>query len=153
MRKPREATAFGLQLVGGKPVKLTGYYKYKAGETFTDAHYNVCPDRKDTADIYAVVYEVDPQKFVSLNGDDVLTSDRIVMMARIADPGEPAEWKRFEEPFRLLPGKTFSDERLRNDGYAITVVCTSSRQGAYFEGAVGSTLYVDELRVVWEGEE
>lgn len=156
MREPRKATAFGLQLVGGKPVKpvkLTGYYKYKAGEIFTDAHYEVCPDRKDTADIYSVIYEVNPQKFVALNGDDVLTSDRIVMMARIADPGEPAEWKRFEEPFRLLPGKTFSDERLRNDGYAITVVCTSSRKGAYFEGAVGSTLYVDELRVVWEGEE
>ena len=66
---------------------------------------------EDTADIYAVIYEVNPQKFVALNGDDVLTSDRIVMMARIADPGEPAEWKRFEEPFRLLPGKTFSDEQ------------------------------------------
>lgn len=150
---PRQATRFGLQLVGGKPIKLTGYYKYKAGEVFTNTQNEVCPDRKDTADIYAVVYEVNPQKFVPLNGDEVLTSDRIVMMARIANPGEPAEWKQFEEPFRLLPGKTFSDERLRNDGYAITVVCTSSRQGAYFEGAVGSTLYVDELRVVWEGEE
>ncbi|EJW92735.1 lipoprotein [gut metagenome] len=153
MGKPREATAFGLQLVNYKPIKLTGYYKYTAGKVFTDANYKVCPDRKDTADIYAVVYEVDPQNFVALNGDDVLTSDRIVMMARIANPGEPAEWKQFEEPFRLLPGKTFSDERLHKDGYAITVVCTSSRQGAYFEGAIGSTLYVDELRIVWDEDE
>lgn len=74
------------------------------------------------------------------------------MMARIANPGEPAEWTHFEEPFRLMPGKQFDKQRMSNDGYAITVVCTSSRQGAYFEGAVGSTLYVDELRILWEIE-
>ena len=31
---PRRATKFGLQLVTEVPVKLEGYYKYKAGETF-----------------------------------------------------------------------------------------------------------------------
>lgn len=153
MRQPRQATRFGLQLVGGKPLRLEGFYKYTAGETFTDKDKNERPELKDTADIYAVVFEVDPDNFEPLNGDDVLSSGRIVMMARIADPGEPQEWTRFEEPFELLDGKTFDEERLRNDGYAIAVVATSSRQGAYFEGAVGSTLYVDELRIVWEGEE
>lgn len=153
MRQPRQATRFGLQLVGGKPLRLEGYYKYTAGEEFTDKDKNPVPDRRDMADIYAVVYEVDPADFRPLNGDDVLTSDRIVMMARIDNPGEPAEWTSFSEPFRLLEGKTFDDARLRADGYAIAVVATSSRDGAYFEGAIGSTLYVDELRVVWEGEE
>lgn len=81
----------------------------------------------------------------------MLTSDRIVMMARIENPGEPAEWTYFKEPFKLRPGKQFSEDQLSRDGYAIAVVCTSSRQGAYFEGAVGSVLYVDELRVIWEG--
>ena len=74
-------------------------------------------------------------------------------MARIDNPGEPAEWKHFSEPFRPMNGKRFDENRLRADGYAIAVVATSSRQGAYFEGAVGSTLYVDELRIVWEGED
>ena len=151
MKKPREATHFGLQLVGGKPLALEGYYKYTAGETFTDKNKQVCPERHDTADIYAVLYEVDPADFQALNGDDVLSSPRIVMLARIDKPGEPTEWTHFSEPFRLMPGKEFDEERLRNDGYAIAVVATSSRQGAYFEGAIGSTLYVDELRVVWEG--
>ena len=151
MKKPREATHFGLQLVGGKPLALEGYYKYTAGETFTDKNKQVCPERHDTADIYAVLYEVDPADFQALNGDDVLSSPRIVMMARIDKPGEPTEWTHFSEPFRLMPGKEFDEQRLRNDGYAIAVVATSSRQGAYFEGAIGSTLYVDELRVVWEG--
>ena len=41
-------------------------------------------------------------------------------------------------------------ERLKSGKYAIAVVATSSRQGAYFEGAIGSVLWVDELRVVWQ---
>ena len=97
-----------------------------------------------------------------LNGDDVLSSDRIVLMARIDKPVEfegtlekleTAPWVSFNEPFHLLSGKTFSEERLKDNGYAIAIVATSSRQGAYFIGAIGSTLYIDELRIVWEGEE
>lgn len=152
--RPRRATRFGLPLVGGKPLYLRGMYKYTAGEVFTDGKKNVCPDRHDTCDIYSVVYEIDPdpKKFVPLNGDDVLTSNRIVAMARIDEPGEPKEWTVFNEPFRMMNGKEFDEERLRNNGYAIAIVATSSRGGAYFEGAIGSVLYIDELRVVWEGE-
>lgn len=153
MQFPRQATHFGMQLVGGRPLRLEGYYKYTAGPVFTDKDQNVRPELHDTCDIYAVLYEVDPSDFTALNGDDVLSSDRIVALARIDDPGEPADWTFFSEPFRPMNGKTFDEERLRADGYAIAVVMTSSRQGAYFEGAVGSTLYVDEIRIVWEGEE
>ncbi len=153
MLKPLAATRFGLQLVGSKPLKLSGYYKYTAGEVFTDKKKQVRPELEDTADIYAVLYEVDPAKFVSLNGADVLSSDRIVLMARIDKPGEPQEWVKFEEPFKPMNGKTFDENRLRDNGYAIAVVATSSRQGAYFEGAVGSTLYIDEIKIHWEGEE
>ena len=150
---PRKATRFGLQLVGGKPLYLSGYYKFTAGKVFTDKLGKVDETRKDTCDIYAVLYEVNPEKFEPLNGDDVLTSQRIVSLARIDNPGEPQEWKRFMEPFRPMNGKEFEEERLRNDGYAIAIVATSSRQGAYFEGAIGSVLYVDELRIIWEGDE
>lgn len=150
---PLQATRFGLQLVGGKPLRLEGWYKYTAGVVYTDRKQQVHPELTDTADIYAVVYETEPEKFVPLNGSNVLSSDRIVMLARIDDPGEPQEWKSFSEPFKLRPGKAFSEDRLRENGYAIAVVATSSRQGAYFEGAVGSTLYIDELRIVWEGDE
>lgn len=153
MLSPRRATRFGLQLVGGRPLRFEGYYKYKAGTVFTDSKKQVHPELHDTADIYAVLYEVNPDGFVALNGDDVLSSPRIVAMARIDKPGEPEEWTRFSEEFRPMNGKEFDEQRLRTDGYAIAVVATSSRQGAYFEGAVGSTLYVDELRIVWDGEQ
>ncbi len=150
---PLKATRFGLQLVGGKPLFLEGYYKYQAGEVFTDKNKQVDPTRHDTCDIYAVLYEVDAANFVPLNGENVLSSDRVVSYVRIDNPGEPAEWTYFREPFRPANGKTFSEERLRSDGYAITIVASSSRSGAFFEGAVGSTLYVDEFRIIWEGEE
>jgi hypothetical protein len=32
-------------------------------------------------------------------------------------------------------------------------VASSSKDGASFEGAVGSTLYIDELAIEWETEE
>lgn len=150
MKKPRKATEFGLQVLKGKPKSLEGWYKYKAGEVFTDKDKNVCPERHDTADIYAVVYEVDPNNFVALDGDNVLSSDRIVLMARIDNPGEPDNWTSFSEPFKLMNGKTFDPERLASYGYAIAVVATSSRQGAYFEGAIGSTLYINQLKVIYE---
>lgn len=153
MTAPRKATKFGRQIVNSEPVALAGRYKYTAGETMVDQNKNALPEMHDTADIYAVVYEVDdPANFVPLNGDDVLTSERIVLMARIDNPGEPKEWTQFREPFRPMNGKTFSTERMRNRGYAMAIVMTSSRQGAYFIGAIGSTLYVDDLRVEWKDD-
>lgn len=153
---PRRATKFGLQLVTEVPVKLEGYYKYKAGETFIDINKVEHPELHDMADIYAVVYEAYPEgsdKFVPLNGDDVLSSDRIVLLARIDEPGEPEEWTFFSEPFKPVGNKGISEEMLRENKYAIAIVCTSSRDGAYFNGAIGSVLYVDELKVVWKGDE
>jgi len=150
MLAPRKATRFGWQIVKKRPVSLSGEYKYTAGAEMLDKNKNILENEQDTADIYAVVYEVDPDNVVPLNGDDILSSERIVLMARIADPGYPTEWTTFEEPFEEKNGKTFSAERLANNGYALSVVMTSSRRGAYFEGAVGSVLYVDNIRITWQ---
>jgi hypothetical protein len=147
---PRKATRMGLQLVGGEPVMLTGYYKYTPGEVFYDKNKEVVEGRRDKCDVYAVLYEVDPAKFVPLNGDDVLTSNRIVSVARLENPEEPKEWTKFELPFVMKEGKTFDRERMNNDGYAITIVASSSRDGQVFEGAIGSELFIDELEIVWK---
>lgn len=149
MLYPRRATRFGLQILQGEPRTLQGRYKYTAGPDFTDETGKICPEMHDTCDIYAVVYEVDPRNFVPLNGDDVLSSDRIALMARIDNPGEPQEWKHFAEPFKAMNGKTFDPQRLDDNGYAIAIVLTSSRQGAYFRGSVGSVLLVDDIEVTY----
>lgn len=156
-KSPRKATAFGLQMVGNTaPLTLEGYYKYTAGPNFTDEKKKPVAGKKDMADIYAVVYEAfvtgenGESVFTPLDGDNILNSERIVMIARIDDPGEPQEWQYFSEPFRPMNEKTFDEAIAREDGYAIAVVATSSRDGAYFRGAIGSTLYVDELKITWK---
>ena len=152
MKKPLEATRFGLQIVPAKPLYLCGAYKYKAGEKFTDKKFQEVPGCRDTCAIYSVLFEVDPDSVVTLDGSNVKSSERIVLIAQLDNPGEPEEWTSFRIPFEYANGKSFSMERLLNNGYAITVVASSSKGGDFFEGAVGSTLFVDNLRIEWEGD-
>lgn len=150
MKKPLEATRFGLQIVTSKPLYLCGEYKYKSGEVFTDKKSNILSDRRDTCAIYAVLFEVDPENVILLDGSNVRSSERIVMIAQLENPGEPAEWTSFKIPFEYANGKSFDPECLQYNRYAITVVASSSQGGDFFEGAVGSTLYIDNLRIEWE---
>lgn len=143
-----KATRFGrpFQFV---PTYLTGYYQYKAGEIFTDAELNVLPDRTDIFDIYAIMYETD-DKTTYLDGNNSLTSSNLIAIARFdpADKKEADEWTHFSLPFEYLPGKTIDPDKLKNGLYNISVIFSSSADGATFEGAVGSTLLVDEVTLV-----
>lgn len=149
-----KATHFGLQIIpeGHKPVALKGYYKYTAGSVFKDKNNKVVDGRKDECSIYAVLFEIDPNNFIQLDGSNITSSNRIVLMADLKEPGEPAEWKEFNIPFEQMNGKEFDYEKLKKDEYAITIVASSSKNGAFFEGAVGSTLFIDELKIEWEKE-
>lgn len=150
MKAPLQATRFGLQIVPDKPLSLHGYYKYTAGEEFTNVKLEVIPDRNDGCAIYSVLYEVDPENVETLDGANILSSDRIVMVAELENPGEPEEWTEFKIPYKTKNGKVFDIEKMQRGEYAITVVASSSKDGALFEGAVGSTLYVDEIEIIWE---
>ena len=152
MKKPLEATRFGMTIAPSEPVSLTGYYRYTPGETFTDKAKEEVAGRRDTCAIYSVLYEVDPADIVTLDGSNVLSSDRIVLVAELQNPGEPQEWTAFEIPYTAVNGKAFDQEKLEKGEYAITVVASSSKEGAFFEGAVGSTLYVDELKINWNSK-
>ena len=154
MSAPLAATRMGMRILppNAKPLSLTGYYKYTPGEKFTDKEKKEVEGRRDACAIYAVVFEVDPEKFEPLNGDNVTSSDRIVLIAELQNPGEPTEWTEFNEPFEPRNGKVFDYNKLVNNEYAITVVASSSKDGAFFEGAVGSTLFVDEIKIEWENK-
>ena len=128
-----------------EPLRVTGYYKYKRGADFTGADSNVIPGRQDEADIYAVLYrnKDDNGNAVMLNGGDVLTSPYIVRKARVASLPETDEWTPFDMFFE---GDTPIDKvLLENLGYNLALVFSSSKSGATFEGAVGSTLYIDDV--------
>lgn len=128
-----------------EPLRVTGYYKYKRGADFTGADSNVIPGRQDEADIYAVLYRNKDENgnAVMLNGGDVLTSPYIVRKARVASLPETDEWTPFDMFFE---GDTPIDKvLLENLGYNLALVFSSSKSGATFEGAVGSTLYIDDV--------
>ena len=146
---PRKATNFGFQFYK-RPKMLKGYYKFKAGDVYS-VEGKPQDGVRDKCDIYAVMYEAENNS-VMLNGDDVFTSDKLVSLARIKpeDVVESDQWINFEIPFEPVKGRVIDDTKLQNGKYKLGIVLSSSVDGAYFKGAVGSTLYVDEVELICE---
>lgn len=119
---------------------------------------------------------------VMLDGDDVLTNRHIKGVARLShnynmiwneeeqrhipEPvltnspihGITSEWKHVSIPvnydfFQTGHENTIDPVLLRNRGYNIIIGSTSSWRGGYFEGALDSRLYVDNIKVVFEDPE
>ena len=139
------ATEFGIP-TDQQPTKVSGWYRYHPGEVFTNIHLEEVPSRTDKGHIYAVFYRNQDAAGnpVVLNGSDVLTSEYIVSKTQLIIPSVIDEWTHFEMTFE---GGIADPEILASMGYSFTVVFSSSKDGDLFEGAVGSTLEVDEVRV------
>lgn len=137
------------------PTGVKGYYKYQAGEVFEENGKPVA-DKKDTWDVYAVFYEV-PADRKELDGTIVennYTHPNIVSLAFLdeKDRKETAEWTEFYIPFVMKPGKTIDKNLLEEDGYNVSIVFSSSKEGNYFRGAPGSTLFIDEVELIYAAE-
>lgn len=136
------ATKFGVPFTH-IPTSFRGYYKYKAGDTFSVSGKPV-ENRKDICDIYAVFYETD-DNVKTLDGTNVFTSPNLISVARITNAKETDEWTEFNIPFILKEGKSVDPQKLEDEKYNLAIVFSSSIKGDLFEGAVGSTLYIDEV--------
>lgn len=149
-----KATQFGVPN-SKEPVRITGWYKYKPGEKFTDMDMKEYPDRKDEASIYAVFYRNTDNEGNSytLDGHDVedldklLDNPQVYKVARVASLPATDTWTQWEMFFE---GKDAPNDIVAAQGFNLALVFSSSRRGAQFEGAVGSTLYVDEVEVLYE---
>lgn len=152
IKYPLLATNFGTPF-SRVPVTFSGYYKYMPGETYCEANEKgdlvPVPGKTDMFNLYAVMFEsMDGRDF--LNGENVLAPDneQIILTAEIEDRHASSEWVEFTIPFVARPGKSIDPEKLQAGRYSIAVVMSSSQEGDYFNGAVGSTLMVDELEIV-----
>jgi len=151
-----KTTRFGITYKHN-PLRVKGYYKYKPGKEFTNAQMEILKDRVDEADIYGVFYsnknpDSKSEEPYYLYGDGVSDEQlkqnpQVYKVARVKSLPATDEWKPFEMFFE---GKTPDPEELVNGGYNLTVVFSSSKNGATFEGAIGSTLYIDEVEVIYE---
>lgn len=149
-----KATRFGVP-VNRKPVRFTGYYKFQPGEKFQDRYGIEVPGRVDAPDAYAVLYKNTDENGlpVTLYGDDVLTNENIVAIARVPEfkvtgISDTSNWEYFDLPLEYK--QELDMVRLSNLGYNLAVVFTSSIEGATFCGAVGSTLLIDESAIIYE---
>ena len=149
-----KSTQFGVPN-GKEPVRITGWYKYKPGEKFTDMDMKEYPDRKDEASIYAVFYRNTDDKGESyvLDGhavedlDKLLDNPQVYKVACVASLPATDTWTQWEMFFE---GKDAPDDIVAAQGCNLALVFSSSKRGAQFEGAVGSTLYIDEVEVSYE---
>lgn len=140
-----KATHFGFPFFY-YPLRLEGWYKYKAGPTSSSKGKPV-EGRKDECDIYGVLYETD-DNVQFLDGSTSLNSPNIVALARnIKELPETDIWKQFNFKFEPQNGKSIDPDKLGKGIYKLAIVFSSSVDGAKFEGAVGSTLYIDKVTI------
>lgn len=146
LKNPLKATKFGLPF-NNVPTYLTGWYKYKAGKEYSKGG-KIVDGKKDMCNLYAVFYETDAN-LKSLDGTNMLTHPNIYSIAKIKEPKESEKWIYFELSFITQPNKTLDTEKLKAGKYNIAIVFTSSVEGDEFGGAIGSTLYVDEVQLLF----
>lgn len=144
-----KATQFGFPFEH-VPSVLTGYYKYKAGDVF-ESNGKPIEGKTDQCDIYAIFYETDNQVKM-LDGTNAFTHPNLVSIARIKDQKETGEWTQFYIPFESIPGRLIDKKKLEEGGYNIAIVFAASLEGDRFNGAVGSTLYIDEVELIYAAE-
>lgn len=148
---PLTATRMGIRYNStSQPVKFTGYYTYRPGDNFQDEKGNSVAYRTDSAAIYAVLYlnrDGSGQTLV-LDGSNITTHPNIVAIARLNNVQQTQNWNYFEVPFQYRIA--IDPEKLTTQGYSLAIVFSSSHEGDHFRGAIGSTLCVDEVKIICE---
>lgn len=140
---PLKATKFGMPFKY-EPSVFRGFFKYKSGKTFKTKEQKVLEGKKDTWDAYAILFEASVEDF--LDGSHDFKDEKIVSIARLPkeERVEANEWTLFEVPFTYLEGKKYDP----NKTYKLAIVFSASEEGSAFNGAVGSTLYIDEVEII-----
>lgn len=141
------STKFGLPYSGELPTHIRTSYKYKAGGEVRDKDFNVVAGAVDSFDIYAIIFESRATDNF-MYGDHGFQDPRNVAIARVPASmrAETDNWREITFPFEMVAGKTFDPDT----EYVLTIVMSSSINGALFQGAIGSTLIVDELELLYD---
>ena len=83
-----------------------------------------------------------------LDLDNLLKNNpQVVKMARVKSLPATDTWTPFEMEFE---GKDVDNKEVMEKKYNLALVFSSSKDGAQFEGAIGSTLYIDEVKISFE---
>ena len=140
---------FGQKYEGGRPTKLTGYYRYKS-VTIDNAKepYSNWKGKPDSCSIYIALcdwtapFRVDTQnkKFVNLNGPDIIAYGEL--SPEESGNGNMQAYEQFEIDIKYR-------DLTRKPTYVL-IVASASKYGDYFTGGKGSTLYIDEFELQYD---
>jgi hypothetical protein len=152
LTNPLKSTSFGVPFNSGKPTKLAGYYMYKEGaEDYINPDGSRDKTKKDMCSIYAVLFKTNEQ-VQFLYGDNISDSPQIIARAEIKEESiRPNELIFFEVDFDYASyPMPFLWDELKNNVYKISIICSSSNKGQYYEGRPGNTLIVDNLSLYYD---
>lgn len=141
LRDPMSATSFGNECLD-KPLEVKGHFKYIAGTDFYTSDGQLDKSRKDKCTIAAVLYEVDSNDD-TLNGDNIYNSPKIVAKAMLNSEGQ-AEYTPFSLKLEYIKEYDVTKK------YKFAVIFSASEDGAKYNAAIGSKLYIDDVEIINE---
>lgn len=156
---PMNATQFGIPF-DREPITMTGVFKYRPGTTYQDKNGKAVPGRTDAAAIYAILYRNTEEVVIGnktekrkrvLNGNNPKTNPGVVAIADMKDVGAADSWTPFTLAFDYKAPIDY--DVLLNRGYSLAIVFSSSSRGDKFEGAIGSQLCIDQIRIICKKEQ
>ncbi|PSL43393.1 putative glycosyl hydrolase or carbohydrate binding protein [Chitinophaga niastensis] len=140
MQNPLKCPQFG-QPYRGMPKSFTGYYKYQPGAKFQDRNENIIAGKTDACAIYAVLYNGTER----LDATNILTSERIIATAILPDGSAKADWTHFDIPFKVTGTPVAPNAQVM-----MAIIASSSSEGDFYRGAIGSKLVLDNIEIVHE---
>ncbi len=152
------ATQFG-RPIRRMPLRFKGFYKWQPGAQYLNKSQKAvagpAADGRDLPQVYAVVYRnTDHEgKPLVLDGSNVMTHPNVVAIAlvpefKVTGVEQTSPWASFDVAFDYK--ENLSLELLAKRGYSLTLVFSSSKNGAQFEGALGSTLIIDDCSIDYQ---
>ncbi len=141
---PLESTHFGLPFTS-KPLRLTGMYKYRSGgqtlKTMVD----------DRCKIEGVLYRTD-KDVTHLNGYTIKNSPNIVARTKMSYGGDTAGDGYVPFDLEFVYTQDIDAEVLKRGGYNLAIIFSASQNGDTYDGAIGSVLMVDNVRVITDNQ-
>lgn len=140
-----------------RPISLKGYFQYApVAIDKVGGNQPANTVKKGDMDICSIFIILSKGKYTVNNVDvsTLLTEEKVKNSNQFIAYGElPAsecvstngQWKEFNIPLKYKE-KSFSDKPTH-----LIIVCTSSKYGDYFTGGVGSTLYLDDFELIYDG--
>lgn len=145
------------QEFASRPISFKGWYQYKP-EVIDNERQELGSSGvlkvgdSDQCSIYIILskgtYQVNNTKSETLlTAENVWKNDQFIAFGEL--PAEQCKgtdgWVNFDIPLQYKEGK-FGEQPTH-----LIIVCSSSKYGDYFTGAVGSTMYVDDFSLNYEG--